>query len=205
MSVVECNQTMVGFNSSPTQIPYLFPLWEFPEQCLWTLHLYSTVSPCKVNLINSDVTWSSYQVGDTRIIAGSYPCTSGCGSSLTSVCLTSGLPPIYSRVSREKLGLPMVYYRILGGPHGYPIFWTKGRNQYRTLNWLVHSQDFAFHQCVPESDSKEITNARGDHIPFRCLKAWHRPWRPCGNHTWQLLYGCAKIWDPVARVPTELA
>lgn len=44
-----------------------------------------------------------------------------------------------------------------------------GRNQYRTLNWLVHSKDFASNQCVPESDSKEVTNARGDHIPFRCF------------------------------------
>ena len=158
-----------GFQIFPDTNTLLVPSMRVLRAVLMDSTPIQYSSPCKVNLIKSDVIWSSYQVGDTRIIAGSYPCTSGCGSSLTSVCLTSGLPPIYSRVSREKLGLPMVYYRILGRPHGYPIFWTKGRNQYRTLNWLVHSQDFAFHQCVPESDSKEITNARGDHIPFRCL------------------------------------
>ena len=53
-----------------------------------------------------DVTWSPYQVGDTRIIAGSYPCTTRCGNSLTS---TSALPPIYSHVNKRQHHLPMVY------------------------------------------------------------------------------------------------
>ena len=69
------------------------------------LSRYSTVVPCKVNLIKSDLSWTSYQVGDTRIISASYPCTSGCGSSVTSAYVRTLFESDTVQASRAAVGM----------------------------------------------------------------------------------------------------